>query len=68
MQVIDEADVAAAALDPLRARVLEALAEPGSASSVAAALAEPRQKVNYHLRASKRWVSSAWSRSVPAVG
>ncbi len=51
MQVIDEPEVAVAALDPLRARVLEALAEPGSATSVAAALGEPRQKINYHLRA-----------------
>ncbi len=51
MQVIDQPDAVVAALDPLRARLLEALAEPGSASSVAATLGEPRQKINYHLRA-----------------
>ena len=51
VQVIDEPDVAAAVLDPLRARILGTLAEPGSSTSVAAALDEPRQKVNYHLRA-----------------
>jgi DNA-binding transcriptional ArsR family regulator len=48
--VIDEPTVASAALDPLRAKVLAALVEPGSATSVADALGEPRQKVNYHLR------------------
>ena len=50
LQVIDEPEVAAAALDPLRSRILAALAEPGSASTVADALGETRQKVNYHLR------------------
>jgi len=49
--VVDRAATAAALLDPLRARVLAALAEPGSATTVAAALDEPRQKVNYHVRA-----------------
>ena len=38
-------------LDPLRARVLSALAEPGSATTVAASLGLTRQVVNYHLRA-----------------
>lgn len=51
LQVIDEPAVAAMVLDPLRAKVLAALTEPGSATSVARALGEPRQKVNYHLRA-----------------
>ena len=50
VQVIEERDTAAAALDPFRSRVLAALARPGSATTVAAALGEPRQKVNYHLR------------------
>lgn len=49
--MIDRPAVAAAVLEPLRSRVLAALAEPGSATTVAAALSEPRQKVNYHLRA-----------------
>jgi DNA-binding transcriptional ArsR family regulator len=50
VQVIDEPAVAAAVLDPLRSRLLAALATPGSATSLAAALGMPRQKVNYHLR------------------
>lgn len=35
---------------PMRARVLEALREPDSAASVARQLAQPRQKVNYHVK------------------
>lgn len=50
LDVIDDPAAAAAALDPVRARILAALAEPGSATSVADALGLPRQKVNYHLR------------------
>ncbi|MEM7338424.1 MAG: helix-turn-helix domain-containing protein [Actinomycetota bacterium] len=50
VDVIDDRRVALAALDPVRARVLGALAEPGSATTVAAAIGETRQKVNYHLR------------------
>lgn len=52
--VIDEPDVAAALLDPIRARVLSMLRSPGSATTVAAAIGETRQKVNYHLRALER--------------
>lgn len=48
--VIDDAAVAVAMLDPFRRQVLTALAEPGSASSLASDLGHPRQKVNYHLR------------------
>lgn len=51
VHVITEPAAAAMALDPTRASVLAALAAPGSASSVAAALGMPRQRVNYHLRA-----------------
>ena len=40
-----------AALDPIRASILDALTEPGSAASVAAAVGLTRQKVNYHLKA-----------------
>lgn len=50
LEVIDEPAVALAMLDPLRAGVLAVLVEPGSATSIAKALDEPRQKVNYHLR------------------
>lgn len=48
--VIDEPAAAEAALDPVRARLLEELAaQPASAAGVAARLGLPRQKVNYHL-------------------
>jgi len=50
LEVIDEPADAAVILDPLRARILAALGEPGSATTVATALGESRQKVNYHLR------------------
>jgi DNA-binding transcriptional ArsR family regulator len=39
------------ALDPIRASILDALTEPGSATTVAAAVGSTRQKVNYHLKA-----------------
>lgn len=48
--VIDDPTVAATALDPVRAKILAALSEPGSATTVAASIGLPRQKVNYHLR------------------
>jgi DNA-binding transcriptional ArsR family regulator len=51
VEVIDLPATAASVLDPLRARVLAALAEPGSATTVAASLGLSRQVVNYHLRA-----------------
>lgn len=50
LEVLDQPSVAAAALDPMRAAILAALAEPGSASTVADGLGIARQKVNYHLR------------------
>lgn len=50
LEVIDRPAAAAAALDPVRAKVLAALAEPGSATTLASALGESRQKINYHLR------------------
>jgi DNA-binding transcriptional ArsR family regulator len=51
LAMVDDPAVAASLLDPKRARVLAALAEPGSSTSVAAALGLTRQQVNYHLRA-----------------
>jgi DNA-binding transcriptional ArsR family regulator len=51
VEVIEEPARVAAALDPVRSRILAALAEPGSATTVALALGQPRQKINYHLRA-----------------
>ncbi|MFN8023262.1 MAG: helix-turn-helix domain-containing protein [Acidimicrobiales bacterium] len=50
LDVIDDPAVARAALDPTRARILAALVEPGSATTLADALSLPRQQVNYHLR------------------
>jgi len=49
--VIEDARAAEASLDPMRARLLAALAEPGSATTLAARTGLTRQKVNYHLRA-----------------
>jgi DNA-binding transcriptional ArsR family regulator len=51
VEVIEDASAAAVALDPLRARLLAELAEPGSAATVAARVGMARQKVNYHLKA-----------------
>lgn len=48
--MVDEPAAAVALLDPIRARILEELTRPGSATTVAAAIGETRQKVNYHLR------------------
>jgi DNA-binding transcriptional ArsR family regulator len=41
---------AAALLDPLRRRILEALRDPDSAAGLARRMRLPRQKVNYHVR------------------
>ncbi|RKN59203.1 ArsR family transcriptional regulator [Micromonospora costi] len=51
MAVIEDPAAAEASLDPTRARLLAALAEPASATMLAARVGLPRQKVNYHLRA-----------------
>lgn len=48
--VIENPAAAEVSLDPIRARLLASLATPGSASTVAARVGLPRQKVNYHLR------------------
>src|ERR671925_1739679 len=48
--VIEDPAAAEASLDPTRARLLAELAEPASATMLAAHLGLPRQKVNYHLR------------------
>lgn len=51
IRVLSDAAVVEVALDPIRASILDALAEPGSAASVAASVGLTRQKVNYHLKA-----------------
>jgi DNA-binding transcriptional ArsR family regulator len=50
LEVIDEPQAAAIALDPIKCRILAALATPGSAASLASRVGLSRQKVNYHLR------------------
>ncbi|MGH2657583.1 MAG: ArsR/SmtB family transcription factor [Actinomycetota bacterium] len=50
VNVIEEPEAAGVALDPMRTRLLAELAEPASASTVAARMGLPRQRVNYHLR------------------
>jgi len=50
LEVIDRPETAAVALDPKKAAILAALAEPGSAASLAGQVGLTRQKVNYHLR------------------
>jgi DNA-binding transcriptional ArsR family regulator len=49
--VIDEPAAAEASLDPIRARLLAELSEPGSATTLAERVGLTRQKANYHLRA-----------------
>ncbi|GAB2989082.1 ArsR/SmtB family transcription factor [Saccharothrix stipae] len=48
--VIEDPAVAEVSLDPVRVRLLAELAEPNSATTLAAKVGLPRQKVNYHLR------------------
>jgi DNA-binding transcriptional ArsR family regulator len=50
LSVIDDPAVAGVSLDPVRARLLALLSEPGSASSLAGKIGLARQKINYHLR------------------
>ena len=50
MELVDESPRAASLLNPMRLRILDALREPGSATTVAKELGLARQKVNYHLR------------------
>ena len=50
VEVIESTEAAAAALDPVRARLLGELAEPASAAGLAARVGITRQKVNYHLK------------------
>ncbi|WP_298460982.1 helix-turn-helix domain-containing protein [uncultured Cellulomonas sp.] len=51
VEVIESAPAAAAALDPVRSRLLGELAVPASAAGLAERVGIGRQKVNYHLRA-----------------
>ncbi|MGK3995526.1 helix-turn-helix domain-containing protein [Sorangium sp. So ce1024] len=51
VDVIEDPAAAAAALEPVRSRLLAELAAPASAATLAARLGIARQKINYHLRA-----------------
>ncbi|MEV0679828.1 helix-turn-helix domain-containing protein [Actinosynnema sp. NPDC050436] len=48
--VIEDPAAAEVSLDPVRVRLLAELVEPNSATTLAAKVGLPRQKVNYHLR------------------
>jgi DNA-binding transcriptional ArsR family regulator len=50
VDVIEDPAAAVVALDPVRARLLAELTEPGSAATLAGRVGLARQKVNYHLR------------------
>ena len=51
VEVIENVEAAAAALDPVRSRLLGELAVPASAAGLAERVGIARQKVNYHLKA-----------------
>lgn len=51
LAILNDPQSAASLLSPIRKSILEALGEPGSATTVGQDLGLARQKVNYHLRA-----------------
>lgn len=51
VEVIDKPDAAALLCDPIKVRILAALATPASAAEIAQRVGLTRQKVNYHLNA-----------------
>ena len=54
IDVIEDPAIAESMLDPVRTRLLAALAEPASATMLASRVGLPRQLVNYHLRTLER--------------
>ena len=48
--LVRDAERLGALAHPMRVQILEALREPASAATVARAIGQPRQKVNYHLK------------------
>ena len=66
--MIDEPAVALAVLEPVRAEDAGGAFEPGSSTTVAHALGQPRQKINYHLHALERWTSCGWRSSASGAG
>ncbi|MFD0657782.1 ArsR/SmtB family transcription factor [Thermocatellispora tengchongensis] len=61
--VIEDPAAAGVSLDPVRARLLAELADPASATTLAAKLGLPRQKVNHHLKTRSGTAWWGWSRS-----
>jgi DNA-binding transcriptional ArsR family regulator len=51
LDVLDEPETAALAMEPVKARILAALVTPASAACIASRVGLTRQKVTYHLRA-----------------
>jgi len=51
---VTDIDVVAVLAHPMRLRILALLREPSSPATVARALGEPRQKVNYHVKELER--------------
>jgi DNA-binding transcriptional ArsR family regulator len=51
---VTDIDTVAVLAHPMRLRILALLREPSSAATVARALGEPRQKVNYHVKELER--------------
>lgn len=54
VRILRDPEEASALLQPARLKMLEHLAEPGSASALARLMGIPRQQVNYHLRELER--------------
>ena len=54
IDIIEDPATAESILDPVRMRLLAALAEPASATMLASRVGLPRQLVNYHLRTLER--------------
>jgi DNA-binding transcriptional ArsR family regulator len=50
VEVIEDPAAAAIAVEPIKSRLLAALAEPASAATLSSRLGIARQKINYHLR------------------
>ena len=61
--VIGDPAAAEVSLDPVQARLLAELAQPASATMLAARVGLPRQKVNYHRGRWSGTASSSWWRS-----
>lgn len=54
LAVVSQRAATQALINPVRRTILQSLATPGSATTVAEAIGKPRQLVNYHLRVLER--------------